>query len=119
MLSLSLGDVATAATGGPRSFGDLFHPDYAWVDDLDTPARIAIDTRSVHITAPLAGSRFQNRLLALPHAEPLARFIAEHDVDYVVVRIGSPLDHSLRRRRDIVSPVGDESRVQPYRVLHH
>jgi hypothetical protein len=77
--------------------------------------RVAVDLRSVHTVTPLAGLRFQNRLVVLPRRGDLRRFVREKRVDYVVARAGSHYDVRARHDPSTFRPFGGLL-VQTYRV---
>lgn len=101
---------------GRRSVGQVFDPDYRWLDRLRRGAPIAIDVSSVHLNAPFAGARFQNRLLALPRQTDLYAFARLHNVNYIVTRKKSYYDRQARNAPAEFKPLGG-FRVDAYRVI--
>jgi len=102
---------------GRRSVGQVFDPDYRWLDRLRAGAPIAIDVSSVHLNAPFAGARFQNRLEALPNHSDLRAFVRTHHVKYVVTRKRSDYDKQARSAPAKFKSLGG-FRVDTYRVLN-
>lgn len=100
---------------GRRSVGQVFDHDYAWLDRLRHGSSIAIDVKSVHMIAPFAGARFQNRLQALPGSGDLSVFVRAHAVDYVVARENSSYDKQARAAPAEFKSLGGH-RVRTYRV---
>jgi 4-amino-4-deoxy-L-arabinose transferase-like glycosyltransferase len=101
---------------GQRSVGQVFDPDYAWLDRLRHGSSIAIDVASVHMIAPFGGVRFQNRLQALPkQGGSLVAFVTSRRVQYVVARKNSYYDKQARSAPSVFRPLGGR-RVRTYRV---
>jgi 4-amino-4-deoxy-L-arabinose transferase-like glycosyltransferase len=103
------------AVHGRRSVGQVFDPDYAWIDKIRHASPIAIDLKSVHMISPFAGARFQNRLLTLPGRGDLRVFVRTHRVEYVVTRKGSYYDKQAQGERATFKSLGGR-RVRAYRV---
>jgi hypothetical protein len=101
---------------GERSVGQVFDPDYRWLDRLRRGTPIAIDVSSVHLNAPFAGPRFENRLLALPKQTDLYAFARRHNVKYIVTRKRSYYDKQARSAPAEFKSLGG-FRVDTYRVI--
>jgi hypothetical protein len=114
-VALSLSSVVSDAARGPQTVGAVFDPDYAWIDRLRRGVSIALDVRSVHQFAPLAGRRFQNRLVVLPQRTNLRAFVASHDIAYVATLPKSFYDLQARRDPAIFKPLGG-CYIHTYRV---
>lgn len=100
---------------GKRSYGQVFDPTYAWLDRLRRGVRIAIDVRTVHLNAPYAGLRFQNRLEALPTRTNLEAFVHTHHIAYVVTRRSSDYNKQATNLPAIFKSL-QAGRVLAYRV---
>jgi hypothetical protein len=108
--------VLSNALHGRRSVGRVFYPDYAWLDKVGGSSRVAIDIETVHMTSPLAGARFEHRLLTLPRRGDLADFVRTQRVQFVVTRKGSYYDRLIERGGPAFERVGGR-RVLAYRVI--
>jgi Dolichyl-phosphate-mannose-protein mannosyltransferase len=110
-LSYILGDVAR----GRQPVRGTFDREYEWVIAAKAGSRIGIDVATVHVTAPLAGSRFQNVLVAIPAHGKLRAVVAAERLDYVVTRRNSDYDRQAAHDGGRLTSLGG-SRVRTYRV---
>jgi hypothetical protein len=103
---------------GQRSTGQVFDPDYAWLDHLRSGARIAIDVTTVHLNAPYAGVRFQNQLEVLPARTDLVAFVRAHHIGYVVTIYHSHYNKQAEGLRAMFKSLGGR-RLRTYSVEHN
>ncbi|MDX6409407.1 MAG: hypothetical protein QOE13_2478 [Gaiellaceae bacterium] len=104
------------APGAHRTYGSLFLPDYKWIDDLGSPARIAFDATAIHAISPLAGTHFQHRLFALRLGD-LPGALAENRIDLLLVRHATRMEHWAMRHPTLVTPSREGRHLRVYRVI--
>jgi len=113
--SIGLRTVFRDIVDGRRTVGTVFNSDFRWVDRIHGET-IALDPLSVHMFSPLAGRRFENRLVALPRRGNLRALLAARDATYVAVLKDSYYGRQAQNDPKIFKHVGGK-RLRGYRVL--
>jgi hypothetical protein len=111
---LSLQTVLSDVVHGRRTVGTVFNPDYRWID-LIHGRPVALDPHSVHMFSPMAGRRFENLIVPLPHRTDLRAWLATHDVAYIAVFKDGYYDDQARADPTLFEFVGGD-RIRGYRV---
>lgn len=117
--NVGLGAVVRNALHGHHTVGSVFGAGYGWIDQIHGQP-VAVDPNADHMFSPLAGRRFENRLVPLPPRANLRTWVMTHDVAYVATFRGthydSYYDKQARADPQLFQPIGGK-RLLGYRVV--
>ncbi len=102
-----------------RTVGNLYYPEFRWVDTLPDGARIGLHPRQHSFAYPLFGSRFQHYVVVVQEDERdafLGRLGAE-GVEYMLVREGTDYDVWLRHSPDMFREVDGHWKFRVWEVV--
>jgi hypothetical protein len=93
----------------PRSVGDLFFHEYAWLDDVPSHATIGVDSRApqIRFLYPLFGAKLERQvvLLADPRESLVDRRLTGTGPVYLFVQSGDAFDRWARARPRRFRPI--------------